>query len=134
MQARICLQLGHRAPPLHAPDRRSAAACRTFAQVALHQLLQLGGSVCGCPTSPLQSLPRFFNHNPDMLRLRAGLEPHLTSNDPEVLLSPAGIFAKVRPRLCPAGLAVVQADSDCMPCSDELGSHSTLQASLPRCE
>ena len=65
--------------------------------MALNQLLQLGGSVCRCQTSPLRGLPRFFDHNPDMLRLRAGLEPHLTSNDPEVLLSPAGIFATVRP-------------------------------------
>ena len=87
-------------PQSSAPARaasRSAAACRTFAQVALNQLLQLSGSVCGCRTSPLQGLARFFDHNPDMLRLRAGLEPYLTSNDPEVLLSPAGIFATVRP-------------------------------------
>ena len=65
--------------------------------MALNQLLQLGGSACGGHPSPLRGLPRFFNDNPDMLRLRAGLEPHLTSNDPEVLLSPGGIFTTVRP-------------------------------------
>eukprot|EP00884_Botryococcus_braunii_P009942 jgi/Botrbrau1/1894/Bobra.0005s0010.1 len=82
-------------------------AVRTFAQLAVHDLLQQFPDLFGRDTDPcVGALYRFLQDNADLERLRESMGASLTDFDPERATSPSGVFVTGSQLVGPQGTSL----------------------------